>query len=177
MLWTRRNPRLRVRVNPKTLQRGFFLIFRLFQICHFAVSTSLLVLLLVHVLSRLVSGSSPIAERDARGDMLWTQRNACMRGFFWYISSGDSIMFRTIDVIVIRITQKTYTWCRLYFALSMWLLLVLLIKHTLGVGFVADSRKRRARSWLQDTVKRKLVDFAWNRRIFYLPGACSPFFG
>jgi len=33
------------------------------------------------------------------------------------------------------------------------------------------------RSWLQDTLKRKLVDFAWNRRFFYLPGACSPFFG
>jgi len=32
------------------------------------------------------------------------------------------------------------------------------------------------RSWLQDTLKRKLVDFAWNRRFFYLPGACSPFF-
>jgi len=32
-------------------------------------------------------------------------------------------------------------------------------------------------SWLQDTLKRKLVDFAWNRRFFYLPGACSPFFG
>jgi len=32
-------------------------------------------------------------------------------------------------------------------------------------------------SWLQDTVKRKLVDFAWNRRFFYLPGACLPFFG
>jgi len=34
-----------------------------------------------------------------------------------------------------------------------------------------------ARSWLQDPLKRKLVDFAWNRRFFYLPGACSPFFG
>jgi len=34
-----------------------------------------------------------------------------------------------------------------------------------------------SRSWLQDTLKRKLVDFAWNRRFFYLPGACSPFFG
>jgi len=33
------------------------------------------------------------------------------------------------------------------------------------------------RSWLQHTLKRKLVDFAWNRRFFYLPGACSPFFG
>jgi len=33
------------------------------------------------------------------------------------------------------------------------------------------------RSWLQDTVKTKLVDFAWNRRFFYLPGACLPFFG
>ena len=33
------------------------------------------------------------------------------------------------------------------------------------------------RSWLQDTLKRKLVDFAWNRRFFYLPGGCSPFFG
>jgi len=32
------------------------------------------------------------------------------------------------------------------------------------------------RSWLQDTLRRKLVDFAWNRRFFYLPGACSPFF-
>jgi len=32
-------------------------------------------------------------------------------------------------------------------------------------------------SWLQDTVKRKLVDFAWNRRFLYLPGACLPFFG
>jgi len=32
------------------------------------------------------------------------------------------------------------------------------------------------RSWLQDTLKRKLVDFAWNRRFFYLPGGCSPFF-
>jgi len=32
-------------------------------------------------------------------------------------------------------------------------------------------------SWLQDTLKRKLVDFAYNRRFFYLPGACSPFFG
>jgi len=34
-----------------------------------------------------------------------------------------------------------------------------------------------ARSWLQDTVKRKLIDFAWNRRFFYLPGACLPVFG
>jgi len=33
------------------------------------------------------------------------------------------------------------------------------------------------RSWLQDTLKRKLVDFAWNRRFFYLPGACSLFGG
>ena len=33
------------------------------------------------------------------------------------------------------------------------------------------------RSWLQDTVKRKLVDFAWNWRFFYLPGARLPFFG
>jgi len=33
------------------------------------------------------------------------------------------------------------------------------------------------RSWLQDTLKRKLVDFAWNRRFYYLPGACLPFFG
>jgi len=33
------------------------------------------------------------------------------------------------------------------------------------------------RSWLQDTLKRKLVDSAWNRRFFYLPGACLPFFG
>jgi len=33
------------------------------------------------------------------------------------------------------------------------------------------------RSWLQDTVKRKVVDFVWNRRFFYLPGACLPFFG
>jgi len=32
------------------------------------------------------------------------------------------------------------------------------------------------RSWLQDTLKRKLVDFAWIRRFFYLPGACSFFF-
>ena len=32
-------------------------------------------------------------------------------------------------------------------------------------------------SWLQDTLKRKLVDFAWHRRVFDLPGACSPFFG
>jgi len=32
-----------------------------------------------------------------------------------------------------------------------------------------------SRSWLQDTVKRRLVDFAWNRRFFYLPGACSLF--
>jgi len=30
---------------------------------------------------------------------------------------------------------------------------------------------------LHDTLKRKLVDFAWNRRFFYLPGACSPFSG
>ena len=30
-------------------------------------------------------------------------------------------------------------------------------------------------SWLQDTLK--IVEFAWNRRFFYLPGACSPFFG
>ena len=35
----------------------------------------------------------------------------------------------------------------------------------------------RGRSWLQDTLKTKLVDFAWNRRFFYLPGACSPYFG
>jgi len=34
-----------------------------------------------------------------------------------------------------------------------------------------------SRSWLRDTLKRKLVDFAWNRRFFYFPGACSPFFG
>jgi len=32
------------------------------------------------------------------------------------------------------------------------------------------------RSWLQDTLKRKLVDFAWNRRFFYLPDKCLPFF-
>ena len=32
-------------------------------------------------------------------------------------------------------------------------------------------------SWLKDSVKRKLVDFAWNRRFFYLPGACSFFLG
>jgi len=32
------------------------------------------------------------------------------------------------------------------------------------------------RSWQQDTLKRKLVDFVWNRRFFYLPSACSPFF-
>jgi len=37
--------------------------------------------------------------------------------------------------------------------------------------------ERCPRSWLQDTFKRKLVDFAWNRRFFYLPGACSHFFG
>ena len=39
------------------------------------------------------------------------------------------------------------------------------------------SQETEGRSWLQDTVKRKLVDFALNRRFFYLPGACSPFFG
>jgi len=33
------------------------------------------------------------------------------------------------------------------------------------------------RSWLQNTLKRKVVDFAWNRRFFYLPGACLHFFG
>jgi len=31
--------------------------------------------------------------------------------------------------------------------------------------------------WPQDTLKRKLVDFAWNRRFYYLPGAYLPFFG
>jgi len=35
----------------------------------------------------------------------------------------------------------------------------------------------RAVSWLQDTVKRKLVNFAWKLRFFHLPGACSPFVG
>jgi len=39
------------------------------------------------------------------------------------------------------------------------------------------SRCRLRRSWLQDTLNSKLVDFAWNRRFFYLPGACSPSFG
>ena len=34
-----------------------------------------------------------------------------------------------------------------------------------------------ARSWLHDTLKRKLVDFAWIRRFFYLPSACSLFSG
>jgi len=33
------------------------------------------------------------------------------------------------------------------------------------------------RSWLQDTLKIKLVDFAWNPRFFYLPGARSLFPG
>jgi len=26
-------------------------------------------------------------------------------------------------------------------------------------------------------LEKKLVDFAWNRQFFYLPGACSHFFG
>jgi len=39
------------------------------------------------------------------------------------------------------------------------------------------SRGYHDRSWLRDTLKRKLVDFASNRRFFYLPGACLPFFG
>ena len=39
------------------------------------------------------------------------------------------------------------------------------------------SHESNRRSWLQDTLKRKPVDFAWNWRFFYLPGACSPFFG
>jgi len=57
-----------------------------------------------------------------------------------------------------------------------------LVKVKLGPAHVeATSGGRRCatwvRSWLHDTVKRKLVDFAWNRRLFYLPGACSPFFG
>jgi len=44
--------------------------------------------------------------------------------------------------------------------------------HTSGVRVITQTR-----SWPQDTLKRKLVDFAWNRQFFYLPGACSPFFG
>ena len=32
-----------------------------------------------------------------------------------------------------------------------------------------------SRSWLRDTLKRKLVDFASNWRFLYLPGACLPF--
>jgi len=30
-----------------------------------------------------------------------------------------------------------------------------------------------SRSWLQDTLKRKLVDFAWNWRFFYLAARAS----
>jgi len=33
------------------------------------------------------------------------------------------------------------------------------------------------RSWLQNTVKRKLVNFEWNRRFFYLPRRVLAFFG
>jgi len=43
----------------------------------------------------------------------------------------------------------------------------------LGMGRVGGG----GRSWLHNTFKRKLVDFAWNRRFFYLPGACLSFFG
>ena len=32
------------------------------------------------------------------------------------------------------------------------------------------------RSWLQDTVKRKLVDFAWNRRFFLFTRRVLAFF-
>jgi len=48
-----------------------------------------------------------------------------------------------------------------------------------AVRYVNTHRPRfriRARTWLQDILKRKLVNFAWNRRFFYIPGACSPFF-
>jgi len=41
----------------------------------------------------------------------------------------------------------------------------------------ANAGGARRRNWLQNTVKRKLVDFAWNRRFLYLPGVCLPFFG
>jgi len=47
-------------------------------------------------------------------------------------------------------------------------------------GSTLDARSRARtthRSWLHDTLKRKLVDFAWIRRFFYLPGACPLFFG
>jgi len=37
-------------------------------------------------------------------------------------------------------------------------------------GGVGGLSKKGRRSWLQDTLKRKLVDFAWNRRFFCLPG-------
>jgi len=32
---------------------------------------------------------------------------------------------------------------------------------------ISSNRCARGRSWLQDTVKRKLADFAWNRRFFF----------
>jgi len=48
------------------------------------------------------------------------------------------------------------------------------VKANLGVRVDAF---HASRSWLQDTLQRKLVDFAWNRRFFYLPGACLPFLG
>ena len=51
------------------------------------------------------------------------------------------------------------------------------IPRSTALSACARSVGSRARSWLQDTLKRKLVDFAWNRRFFYLPGACSPFSG
>ena len=48
---------------------------------------------------------------------------------------------------------------------------------TLKGGATTVHTITHARSWLRDTLKRKLVDFASNRRFFYLPGACLPFFG
>jgi len=57
--------------------------------------------------------------------------------------------------------------------------MAILCKGAGAQWYVALSRPPLAhwsRSWLQDTSNRKLVDFAWNRRFFYLPGACSPLF-
>jgi len=51
-------------------------------------------------------------------------------------------------------------------------------RETRGLASVSHQiSASSARSWLQDTLKRKLFNSAWNRRYFYLPGACSPFFG
>jgi len=64
-------------------------------------------------------------------------------------------------------------------------------EFTSPLGLMMIWRKRERKQWEDEgrrswrlrvvvgckILKRKLVDFAWNRRFFYLPGACLPFLG